>query len=118
MKHNTELTDHELLELVVKAAYTDCVLVHYTSKQTSTSKYFLRQGGMQQPWNPLEHNSDALMLAVKQKLSIIQDLTEDVTSVYWTDIQCVNQAHTSDAYTSTRKAIVRAVAAKYMQENK
>lgn len=118
MKHNTEMNNHELLETVVKAAYPDCILICYTSKQTNSSKYFLRKSGMQQPWNPLEHNSDALMLAVKQKLSIIQDLTEDITSVYWTDIQCVNQAHISDAYTSTRRAIVRAVVAKYMQDNK
>jgi hypothetical protein len=104
LKEN-EMTDRELLEMAAKPI--GGFLVWHTSKQTGITKYFLRDGGIQKPWNPLEHDGDALRLAVKLKLLIdgcsncVQTMEQDFGWFY---------GDSGNDCSKTRRAIVRAAA--------
>lgn len=112
-------TDKELLELAAKAA--GYALYSQTSKSLGTIKYFIRSGGIQKPWNPLEHDGDAFRLAVLLKLAV--QYSEDIATFEpvvevsdtndrfggWFD-EVLPEVFTEDTYASVRRCIVRAAA--------
>lgn len=113
------MTDRELLEMAAKPI--GGFLVWHTSKQTGITKYFLRDGGIQKPWNPLEHDGDALRLAVKLKLDVafgnryyFDEGPMTFCGTYWSSGESSTMQrfvkHESDAMSATRRAIVRAAA--------
>jgi hypothetical protein len=88
------MTDKELLELAAKAADIPFnALPHSKSAWTK--------------WNPLTDDGDALRLAVKLSLDIYVD--SNLTEVIYLD--ATTEAHLSDPYAATRRAITRAAAA-------
>lgn len=97
------LTDRELLELAAKAADVNL----YWTKDGQ--KLFARSGGNQTPWNPLEHDGDALRLAVRLKMNINIG-SEGVFVSRYEDEPVIAQKNNDDPYAATRRAIVRAAA--------
>ena len=120
------MTDRELLELAAKAAGIE--LFWKWSDAERASVPFTRHpnwypGGtrVDQPWNPLTDDGDALRLAVK--LRMCMDTYMDPSSRFDTDERCTlvvlpfpsdysaGEWHVdSDPYAATRRAIVRAAA--------
>lgn len=109
------MTDRELLELAAKAAGINTK----RSLQYADGAYdWPEKSGR---WNPLSDDGDALRLAVKLKL-----LLDYANSYYFTDgpltkcgdfwnerescYQPFVEAHNTDPYAATRRAIVRAAA--------
>jgi hypothetical protein len=88
------MTDRELLELAAKAAGNGFVIGY---------------------WNPLTDDGDALRLAVKLSLDVLQNPVGQTTCciVMGDDAQeCeVLEDYNGDPYAATRRAIVRAAAA-------
>ena len=88
------MTDRELLELAAKAAGNGFVIGY---------------------WNPLTDDGDALRLAVKLSLDVLQNPMGQTTRciVMGDDAQeCeVLEDYNGDPYAATRRAIVRAAAA-------
>lgn len=82
------MMDKELLRLAAKAAG----ITFYWSKDGQ--KLFRRDGGIQKPWNPLEHDGDAFQLMIKLGIQIMN--------------RGAYKNH--DPYAATRRAIVRAAA--------
>lgn len=85
------MDDNKLLELAAKAA---------GHKRRSAN------------WNPLEDDGDALRLAVKLKLSVWFEEREnhEWTHIVW--VSPVFEPYTGDVEAATRRAIVRAAAAR------
>lgn len=108
------MNDRELLELAAKAV--GGLLASHTINKSSLTlqksiKYFIRFGGIQKPWNPLEHDGDALRLAVK--LGLLVHGTDSPTTVWCQVGECPDaflEAAKPDPYAATRRAIVRAAA--------
>ncbi len=113
-------TDRELLELAAKAAgikgnYCECASMGSFSDGSGAfhNVGILREGSMpiESMWNPLEDDGDALRLAVALDLMI-----DNSTAEGWCDIigpgNRVKECHEDhdDAFTATRRAIVRAAA--------
>jgi hypothetical protein len=62
-------------------------------------------------WNPLEHDGDALRLAVKLHMSVLSNETASWVAVGMQQINRAEETHDgSDPYAATRRAIVRAAA--------
>lgn len=103
------MTDRELLELAAKAAgveveawdgdYPVCFFMHWSGDPNEEPQY--------EPihWNPLTDDGDALRLAVKLKLRVIDGQAEWIDDTY-----CIETSDEADRYAATRRAIVRAAA--------
>lgn len=92
------MTDRELLELAAKAAG------YALTKGSSGYREFLCKGGVE--WNPLDDDGDALRLAVRLDIQITPPAhkSRGVWAIW-------NKHHRStDPYSETRRAIVRAAA--------
>lgn len=108
------MTDHELLELVAKAAGIDVEWL-----LDSENKEYLHNGEDGCVWNPLTDDGDAFRLAVKLRLNIvIKTLPHKVyVEVYDGSVPSVTETladirvkETIDENASMRRAIVLAVA--------
>ena len=103
------MTDRELLELAAKAAglmadgwHRDGGLAVWMSGQESKNWF---------NWNPLTDDGDALRLAVKLGLNIMQqpDCAEPWVDICGPDVEA-DELYGTDPYAATRRAIVRAAA--------
>ena len=108
-----DITDRELLELAAKAAGVPI----YESTDGSLQRrpiWVLKCGGgmgtmpYEEEWNPLKNDSDALRLAVK--LGFCVDIEKQFTVAGRSYENRWQQAHDTDPYAATRRAIVRAAA--------
>lgn len=94
------MTDKELLERAAKAA-------GYTLMWCNGCEFIDQKEG---PWSPLSNDGDALRLAVKLKMDLLQYADEDSDPKH----ACVNyttcEDYGDDPYAATRRAIVRAAA--------
>ena len=106
------MEDKELLELAAKAAGIEIELCHFGS---SKSFFIIEDGRLEEQWNPLKHNGDALRLAVKLKL--IVDIGCGYTEARDPEheqgqkpITAMEYFFDEDPYAATRRAIVRAAA--------
>lgn len=89
------MTDKELLELAAKAAGIE---IEWYAPNVEVWDF------SQVPdWNPLTDDGAALRLAVKLRVSVHVDGN-------MTDVEDCTEAHLSDPYAATRRAIVRAAA--------
>jgi hypothetical protein len=109
-------TDKELLELAASAAgldgyeYVEATEFTYESMQRRNAgfaedDFFELQADV---WSPLTDDGDALRLAVKLKLDIV-DVATCVTVWSLGNDDC-DEDYGSDPYAATRRAIVRAAA--------
>ena len=87
------MTDRELLEQAAKAAG-----IEFDFCRPDLGGCQIRKGLTSGWWNPLEDDADALRLAVKLKMSVLD---------IWTT---ANEKLGDDPYAATRRAIVRAAA--------
>lgn len=92
-------TDRELLELAALAA-------GYQPQGMEQGLMYLL--GVQNGWNPLTDDGDALRLAVRLELVVAQQGSRAVAARH----DCIDQieAHGIDPFAATRRAIVRAAA--------
>ena len=100
------MADQELLEAAAKAGGID-LLWHSFSKIPS-----LWEGlGSDTVWTPLTDDGDALRLAVKLGLNIMQqpDCAEPWVDICGPDVEA-DELYGTDPYAATRRAIVRAAA--------
>ena len=110
------MTDRELLEAAAKAAGIDAEW-HIDVDADFDAKYlgmFLK--GARSPdnnkyWNPLTDDGDALRLAVKADMDVVQ-MGDATRADYMIGIGfcTVDVPHGDDPYAATRRAIVRAAA--------
>jgi hypothetical protein len=108
----TSLEDRELLERAARAAGMEPF--------KAWGKTFVNGSGLppKVDWNPLEDDGDALRLAVKLNLDILQDPTfsrtnsvEVCANLEGVDTQpWASEVRAPDPYAATRRAIVRAAA--------
>jgi hypothetical protein len=117
------MTDRELLEKAAKAA--ELAVIIPASHQRG-----LWIEGLEDEWNPLEDDGDALRLAVKLRMSILlRPLRVEVLSwptqnapIFYGFGGCLSpkvetmEPYEDDPYAATRRAIVRA-AAKMKEQN-
>lgn len=113
-------TDKELLELAAKAAgligyeYVKDTLFTYPHMQRRNiggpeDKFFELQADV---WSPLTDDGDALRLAVKLKLDIVNIKDVKPYVIVWgNEIDDCDEHYGSDPCAATRRAIVRAAAA-------
>jgi hypothetical protein len=95
------MSDRELLEAAAKAAGIDWADGHESTGLRD-------QNG--KVWNPLTDDGDALRLAVKLGMAIIQ-INDRETWSAWIDANGLLHTETAeDDYAATRRAIVRAAA--------
>ncbi len=102
------MTDRELLEMAAKAAGYEIVgIAHKCIVQGVDEDDLLvaNDRGGDSVWNPLTDDGDALRVAVKLGISFQH---EKDRGVIWCDHQVT--PNTTDPYTATRRAIVRAAA--------
>jgi hypothetical protein len=106
------MTDKELLELAAKAA-------GYKGEYQNGGEWMnIRYGfseafyadDLEEYWNPLTDDGDALRLAVKLNLLVdVSEIKEETEAGDGTNgYQC--ELHNGDPYAATRRAIVRAAA--------
>ena len=104
------MNDRELLELAARAA-------GYDVARHSDDGASLLLFGVQEPWNPLTDDGDALRLAVKLEIHV-----QPSGRYAWASTFSVTATEESaqDPYAATRRAIVRAAAetGKDMQKEK
>lgn len=98
-------TDRELLELAAKAAGYTIFRVH------EDGRFVVWDGERSHwDWNPLANDGDALRLAVKLNLEVVQfTTTVRVGGLEMGSDDC-HEEKGSDPYAATRRAIVRAAA--------
>lgn len=116
-EQNKKYLDRELLQDAAKAAG---YCVRWVDAPTSFNyEGFLIKTGKKLPneldaeimWNPLTNDGDALRLAVKLGIHIIQ-INDRETWSAWIDANGLLQTEpTEDDYAATRRAIVRSAAA-------
>lgn len=108
------MTDRELLERAAKAAGIDGQYECWTGQGFMEG---IRRNGNPKEfkiWNPLMYDDQALRLAVKSGISIMQEVDrgEVYCDVYGTHPTIgADEPFGSDPYAATRRAIVRAAAA-------
>ena len=99
------MTDRELLELAAKAAgisvWTDIDGNHYSANGI---------GAVEQQWNPLTDDGDALRLAVKLWLTTETCMTYAQATTPGGECYRVFAEEVDDPLAATRRAIVRAAA--------
>ena len=93
--------DRELLEMAAKAA-------GYALGQHSQKDYAFTYGGKE--WNPLTDDGDAMRLAVKLQISIINNDIAAWVAIGDTQLVRAEELYDNDPYAATRRAIVRAAA--------
>jgi hypothetical protein len=93
-----EMTDKELLELAAKAAG-----IEYDFCRPELGGCQIRKPFVSGFWNPLTDDSDALRLAVKLKLNVLNGVAQDGEGRIIVD-------QSEDPYAATRRAITRAAA--------
>jgi hypothetical protein len=96
-------SDREMLELAAKAAGFEPLRF-----DVDLDGLLLR--GVQEPWNPLRDDGDALRLAVKLCMQIECSKGYQYASVYGHAWQVSERHDGFDPYAATRRAIVRAAA--------
>ncbi len=95
------MTDRELLEKAAKAAGLAVII-------PAAHQRGLWIEGLEDEWNPLTDDGDALRLAVKLDMSLVMfSIFVRVDTVDYTDIY---EEYGTDRYAATRRAIVRAAA--------
>lgn len=104
------MTDRELLEMAAKAAG-----VEYDPKQFSQFGLWLAIHGepseyQRRYWNPLKDDGDALRLAVKLHLEIVNDRFVVISRTGMPRNIGVIESLSNDPYAATRRAIVLAAA--------
>lgn len=107
----------ELLEMAAKAAGIDLrwkLGVHQITLPPALPYYLV--GGLDQYWNPLTDDGDALRLAVKLGIDVemhgmLVNFPFCCASAKNAEIQCEEEAVHVDDLASVRRAIVRAAAA-------
>ena len=97
------MTDRELLELAAKAAGYE------VARESDTGRGFLLTG-VQHVWNPLTDDGDALRLAVKLQLDVLQGSPTLVQVVNHQTGGYADEPASPDRSAATRRAIVRAAA--------
>ena len=102
------MTDRELLEKAAKAAGLAVII-------PAAHQRGLWIKGLEDEWNPLTDDGDALRLAVKLDMSIVMfSIFVRVDTVDYTDITVdytdIYEEYGTDRYAATRRAIVRAAA--------
>lgn len=100
------MSDQELLEKAAKAA-------GYTPVRMEDGSMLLC--GIQEPWNPLTDDGDALRLAVKMRIDIDFDELEPRVEAYRKvlgaeSVYCPDEYMEPDPNAAARRAIVRAAA--------
>ena len=96
------MTDRELLELAAKAVGLE-VICH--ASYTNGGAYVK---GMEDDWNPLTDDGDALRLMVSLRMNV--HLDSNMVDVDPDGISWFSEAYGTDHYAATRRAIVRAAA--------
>ena len=91
-------TDRELLERAAKAAGIEALRLDAHPQHASH-------------WDPLADDGDALRLAVKLGLGVIQWGDEMVSATHATTNREFSETYDADPFAATRRAIVRAAAA-------
>lgn len=107
-------TDKELLELAARACGIECDSVGPFVERKEWVQEFGLNGGFEltrRDWNPLKSDGDALRLAVKLELDIvnINDVNSYVT-VWGDGVDDCDEDYGNDPFAATRRAIVRAAA--------
>ena len=107
------MTDKELLELAAKAAGIHIDYSRFNGSGAGNTGFDLGGNAVldwhnYKTWNPLTDDGDALRLAVKLRVDIVQfsDLVRADAAGY----DDCNEAHDTDPYAATRRAITRAAA--------
>jgi len=107
-------TDRELLERAAKAAGIALHFINDQPKEVTEHWPCDPTEGPQErewDWNPLTDDGDALRLAVKLGLGVIQWGDEVVSATHATTNREFSEIYGSDPFAATRRAIVRAAAA-------
>jgi hypothetical protein len=104
------MSDRELLELAANAIG---MRIKLTKSKIQEGKLFCLRinGGETKPWNPLDHDGDALRLAVQLTLEIDVCLTGIAVRTPIGHKVLIDSKQEPDAYAATRRAITRAAAA-------
>lgn len=95
------MTDRELLEKAAKAAGLAVII-------PAAHQRGLWIEGLEDEWNPLTDDGDALRLAVKLDMSLV--MFSIYVRVDTVDYKDVYEEYGTDRYAATRRAIVRAAA--------
>lgn len=109
-------TDRELLERAAKAAGENFEYRGFGIGPLQLSRIVSsnNENGITayKPWNPLIDNGDALRLAVKLRISVMQPAPEDRGNILALGAigSAVSEPRSTDPYAATRLAIVRAAA--------
>jgi len=110
------MTDRELLELAAKAAGIEIDKSPYNGGGLGNTGFDLLGNAVLDwhngtTWNPLTDDGDALRLAVKLGLDVLQIKETKFVKVedYWAQA-AISEPHNNDPYAATRRAIVRAAA--------
>ena len=105
------MSDHELLEKAAKAAGLAVII-------PAAHQRGLWIEGLEDEWNPLTDDGDALRLAVKLDISL--EFAARATWVKLRDevgtLTLGHIPHENDPYAATRRAIVLAAAEKYQEQ--
>lgn len=109
------MDDRELLELAAKAAgygtghYEDGSWLE--TRYGYTAALYLDCDDFDGYWNPLEHDGDALRLAIKLQLAVNAGrISTSIDGPQDGQDDMVTELHRGDPYAATRRAIVRAAA--------
>ena len=111
------MTDRELVEMAAKAAgYDDAKfqdMEGWGEVRYGLSCGIWSEKHLENYWNPLVNDGDALRLAVKLGFGISVPLSNERTDVVTFGRTLLNaiEAHNGNPYAATRRAIVRAAAA-------
>ena len=108
------MEDRELFEMAAKAIG---IRIKLTKSKVEEGKLFCLRinGGETKPWNPLDHDGDALRLAVQLKIDVLRDF-DRVIACYGDDDHEFETEYfyekptPTDPYAATRRAITRAAA--------
>jgi hypothetical protein len=98
------MSDRELLELAARAA---------GHEYDPTAPFEIKTDGEWREWNPLTNDGDALRLAVKLNLLVMQYPLDKAVRICDSGFEIADQceAWNGDKFAATRRAIVRAAAA-------
>ena len=109
------MSDRELLEMAAKAAgYDDAKfqdMEGWGEVRYGLSCGIWSEKHLENYWNPLVNDGDALRLAVKLELQMRLRHSENEVSVFGCPEGRIDESVMGDPYAATRRAIVRAAAA-------
>ena len=109
------MTDRELTKLAARAAYTKLIFDSQINQFRNCTMARPESNLFAMPiWNPLIDDGDALRLAVKLNIDVMQDKHEQVVSARCPGIDFdddwIGEHWGNDKLAATRRAIVRAAA--------